>query len=115
GLSRGGARATYTNEVTTTGALPVYVKAATDAGGGTTLLGNIVLTGVVQAAPAGETFNVPAGALDGLAPHETQTITVTRVTQAGDPDPIVTKTNAVFNARANFTGDVITHEPAVNT
>jgi uncharacterized repeat protein (TIGR01451 family) len=114
-VSKVGDVATYTIQMTNSGALPIYLKDVTDAVGGTTLLGNIVLNGVVQAPPAGETFNVPAGALDGLASGETQTITVTRITQAGDPDPIVTKTNAVFNSKPDFTGDPITHDPATNT
>src|SRR5262249_16814185 len=32
-----------------------------------------------------------------------------------DPDPIVTETNVVFNSASNFTGDSVTHDPAVNT
>jgi uncharacterized repeat protein (TIGR01451 family) len=120
GTSKPTDTATYTITMTNNGAATLYLKDVTDvtgAGAGNTTLGNIVLNGVVQTAPAGETYNVPAGALDGLAPGETQTITVTRLTTAADlaHDPIVTKTNVVFNTKADFTGDAVTHDPAVNT
>src|SRR5262249_4162371 len=86
-VSKAGAPATCTMEMPTKGARPIPLRDAPAAGGGPPPRANIALTGVGQAAPAGETFNVPAGALDGLASGETQTITVTRLTQAGDPDP----------------------------
>src|SRR5262252_1919218 len=120
GVSKPTDTATYTISMTNNGAQTLFLQNVTDVTGasaGNTLLGSIVLNGVVQAAPAGETFSVPAGALDGLAPGETQTITVTRLTTAADliHDPIITKTNVVFNSKADFTGDTITHDPAVNT
>jgi uncharacterized repeat protein (TIGR01451 family) len=120
GTSKPTDTATYTITMTNNGVGTLYlkdVKDVTGAGAGNTLLGSIVLNGVVQAAPAGETFSVPAGALDGLAPGETQVITVTRLTTAADlvHDPIITKTNVVFNTKADFTGDAVTHDPAVNT
>jgi uncharacterized repeat protein (TIGR01451 family) len=123
-VSKVGDAATYTITLTNTGAGTLWLQNVTDvtgAGAGNTTLGNIVLNGVVQTAPLGETFTVPAGALDGLAPNETQTITVTRITKAGDPDPIVTNTHTVLRetrtgTSPNFTfgGATITHD-ATNT
>ncbi|HKB00780.1 MAG TPA: hypothetical protein VKD90_01110 [Gemmataceae bacterium] len=111
GVSKVGDSTVYPLTVTNMGAFPVYIQNVTD-----TLLGDIVVNGVVQA-PLGAVTAIDASGIsaDGsLAPGASVTIFVTRTVQASDPDPTVSTTTFVFNDDADFSGDQIT-DTATNT
>jgi hypothetical protein len=104
-LSAVGQSVTYPLTVTNTGAVPLYVQNVSD-----TLLGNIVVNGVVQA-PAGAVTNIDASGLsaDGsLAPGATVTIFVTRTVQPTDLNPTLNTVTFVFNDRSDLTGNQVT-------
>jgi hypothetical protein len=100
-----GQSVTYPLTVTNTGAVTLYLQNVSD-----TLLGNIVVNGVVQA-PVGPVTSIDASGLspDGsLAPHATVTIFVTRTVQATDPNPTLNTVTFVFNDRPDLTGTEVT-------
>ncbi len=109
GLSKVGDDVTYPLTVQNTGAFPLHLQSITDS-----LLGNIVVNGVVQqpGAPGVNPFVtaiVPVGlSPDGsLAPGAILTILVTRTVQPGDPDPTFNTVSFVYNDEADFSGDEV--------
>src|SRR5262249_46787939 len=87
--------------VTNTGPINVFVKNVTES-----LLGNIVINGVVQA-PVAPVTSINASALPAhnpLVPGDSVTILVTRTVQAGDPDPTTSTVTFVYNSKADFSG-----------
>lgn len=105
GLDRVGDSVTYPLTVQNTGANALFIQNVTD-----TLLGDIVLDGVVQA-PVGPVTSIDASALspDGsLAPGQSVTIFVTRTVQSGDPDPTFNTTTFVYNDAADFSSNEFT-------
>jgi uncharacterized repeat protein (TIGR01451 family) len=105
GLSKIGDTTVYPLTVKNTGAGPLYLQNITD-----TLLGNIVLNGVVQA-PVGPVTSIDASQLAGnnpLAPGASFTILVSRVVQASDPDPTTNTTSFAFNDEPDFSSAAVT-------
>jgi hypothetical protein len=104
-LSAVGQRVTYPLTVTNTGAVPLHLRNVSD-----TLLGNIVVNGVVQA-PVGRVTSIDASGLssDGsLAPNAAITIFVTRSVQATDPNPTLSTVTFVFSDRSDLGGTQVT-------
>jgi hypothetical protein len=104
-LSAVGQRVTYPLTVTNTGAVPLYLRNVSD-----TLLGNIVVNGVVQA-PVGPVTSIDASGLGSggsLAPNATITIFVTRTVQATDPNPTLNTVTFVFSDRSDLGGTQVT-------
>jgi hypothetical protein len=100
-LSAIGQSVTYPLTVTNTGAVTLYLQNVSD-----TLLGNIVVNGVVQA-PVAPVTSIDASELssDGsLAPGATVTIFVTRTVQATDPNATLNTVTFVFNDRSDLSG-----------
>jgi Domain of unknown function DUF11 len=111
GVSKVGDSVTYALTVTNTGAGPVFVQNVSD-----TVLGNIVVNGVVQS-PVGPVTNIDASALaanNPLAPGASVTIFVTRTVQASDSDPTISTVTWDYNDEADFSGPPIS-DSAVNT
>jgi uncharacterized repeat protein (TIGR01451 family) len=99
GLSKVGDSVTYPLTVTNTGATKLYLQNVND-----TLLGNIVVNGVVQQpGAAGVNPFVTAITTSGLsadgslAPGASVTFFVTRTVQAADPDPTPDTVTFVYN------------------
>jgi uncharacterized repeat protein (TIGR01451 family) len=82
-LSKVGDPVTYAITVTNTGNLTLYRQSVTD-----TLLGNI-------------TSYFPTSLVSG----QSAVVTITRIVQPGDPDPLPNTTTVVYNTLANLTGD----------
>jgi hypothetical protein len=104
-LSAVGQSVTYPLTVTNTGAVTLYLQNVSD-----TLLGNIVVNGVVQA-PVAPVTNIDASGLssDGsLAPNATVTIFVSRTVQATDPNPTLDTVTFVFKDRPDLSGAAVT-------
>lgn len=111
GLSKIGDGTKYALTVTNTGARSLYVQNISD-----TLLGNIVVNGVVQGA-SGPITSIDASALataNPLAPGQSVTIYVTRTVQASDADPTVSTVTFVYYDEADFSGSPIS-TTATNT
>lgn len=105
GLATVGQNVTYPLTVQNTGGVTVFIQNVTD-----TLLGDIVLDGVVQA-PVSPVTSIDASALnpDGsLAPGESVTIFVDRTVQASDPDPTLNTVTFVYNLAADFSSTEVT-------
>src|SRR5262249_4438125 len=111
GLSAVGQSVTYSLTVTNTGPLTLHLQNLSD-----TVLGNIVVDGVVQPAVSPVTIIDASGLRsDGsLAPGATLTIFVTRTVQATDADPTVSTVTWVFNEQSDFLGPQVTAS-ATNT
>src|SRR5262249_43524441 len=97
---------TYTLAVTNTGVHALFPQNVTD-----TLLGNLMVNGVVQA-PSGAVTSISVNSAvlnpDGsLAPNATLIFTVHRTVQATDPNPTTSLTTFVFNEAADFSGEQI--------
>jgi hypothetical protein len=95
----------YPLTVTNTGSGTLYLQDVTD-----TLLGNIVVNGVVQP-PVAPVTAIDASALNAdrsLAPGTSVTICVTRTVQPIDRDPTVNTVTFVFNDRADLSGARVT-------
>jgi uncharacterized repeat protein (TIGR01451 family) len=106
GLSKVGDDFTYLLQVQNTGAMKLFPQNVTD-----TLMGNLILNGVVQspANPGVKSITVTGLSGDGsLAPGAILSITVVRTVQAGDPDPTLSTTSWSFNDNAAFTDTPIT-------
>jgi hypothetical protein len=104
-LSAVGHSVTYPLTVTNIGAVTFYLQNVSD-----TLLGNIVVNGVVQA-PVAPVTSIDASGLssDGsLAPGAAVTIFVTRTVQATDPNPTLNTVTFVFNDRSDLGGTQVT-------
>jgi hypothetical protein len=104
-LSAVGHSVTYPLTVTNTGAVTLYLQNVSD-----TLLGNIVVNGVVHT-PVAPVTSIDASGLssDGsLAPGGAVTIFVTRTVQATDPNPTLNTVTFVFNDRADLGGTQVT-------
>jgi hypothetical protein len=100
-LSAVGQSVTYPLKVTNSGGVRLYLQGVSD-----TLLGDIVVNGVVKA-PVAPVTSIDASGLssDGsLAPGASLTILVTRTVQPTDPDPTLNTVTFVFNDRADFSG-----------
>src|SRR5262249_58009007 len=99
GLSAVGQSVTYPLTVTNTGAVTLYLQNVSD-----TLLGNIVVDGVVQAPVAPVTRIDASGLSSGgsLAPGATVTLFVTRTPQATDPNPTLNTVTFVFSDRSDL-------------
>ncbi|MCI0582593.1 MAG: hypothetical protein L0227_06805, partial [Chloroflexi bacterium] len=96
--SKVGDAANYTVTITNTGVTTLFKDDITD-----DVLGAITLDGVNQANP-----NVVANTCGvSLAAAASCTITLSRVTQAGDPDPLVNTVTAVYNSSGAFTGTAV--------
>src|SRR5262245_53836460 len=111
GLSKVGDAITYELTVKNTGAMEMFLEDVSDS-----LLGNLVVDGVVQA-PSGPITNINVGGFDldsPLEPGDSLTVFVTRTVQPTDDDPTVSTTTFVFNDEADFSGEQIT-DSAVNS
>src|SRR6266508_593797 len=113
-LSKVGDPADYTITITNDGAINLFKDDITDS-----LFGDLVVDGVNQGNPnAWTSFNfataTPCGA--SLAPGASCTIEVTRVVQAGDPDPLPNTVTVHYNNKADFSGTDTTgsHGHSVN-
>jgi uncharacterized repeat protein (TIGR01451 family) len=107
-LSKVGDPVTYPLTVRNDGGLPLFMKDVSD-----TLLGNIVVNGVVQA-PVSPVTSINAtdclsAAKNPLQPGVSCTIFVTRTVQATDPDPTLNTTTFVYNSQSGpgFGGDAV--------
>ena len=89
-ISKVGDDVDYTITITNSGAITLYKQSITD-----TLLGDL-------------TANAGCGA--SLAPGESCTINVSRTVQAGDPDPLPNTVTAVYDSKADLTGDEVPNE-----
>jgi uncharacterized repeat protein (TIGR01451 family) len=103
GLSKVGDSFTYNLSVQNTGAMPLYIQNVTD-----TLLGNIVVNGVLQqpgAAGVNQFVTSISSTFDftkALAPGASLNVAVTRTVQASDPDPTISFTTFVGNDEPDF-------------
>jgi hypothetical protein len=109
-LSKVGDAVNYTITLHNTGIGTLYKKTITDAGTGWSGLGNLTAAGSNLPLSTGHgTYTSNCGASlapdDGAAggPDEC-TITVTRTTQAGDPDPMTDTVTSVYNNKAALDG-----------
>src|SRR5262249_8983095 len=112
GLSKVGDSFTYPLTVANTGSSPLFLQNVTD-----TLLGSIVVNGVVQA-PVAPVTSIDASALAAntpLLPGHSLTIFVTRTVQPGDPDPTFDTVTFDFNDKADFSGDIVSSPPVTNS
>src|SRR5262249_27368582 len=110
GLSKVGDSVTYPLSVTNTGVHTLYLQNVTD-----TLLGNIVVNGVLQQPGAAGVnpfvTSITAGGLnpDGsLDSGAIATFFVTRTVQASDPDQTTNTTTFVYNEEADSSGEKLT-------
>jgi uncharacterized repeat protein (TIGR01451 family) len=114
GVSKVGDSVTYPLTVTNTGASTLFLQNVND-----TLLGNIVVNGVVQQpGAAGVDPFVTAITTSGLnpdgslAPLASVTFFVTRTVQAADPDPTTSTVTFNYNEEPDFSGEVETASAA---
>jgi uncharacterized repeat protein (TIGR01451 family) len=98
-LSKVGDPANYTITITNTGFVPLYKDSITD-----TLLGSIASGGVNNGANPYVVTNT-CGA--SLAPGASCTITLQRLIQAGDPDPLPNTVTAVYRGNQDLSGSAI--------
>ena len=99
-LSKVGDPVDYTVTIENTGAITLYKDDISD-----DVLGAITTNGVNQANPNVLTNTCGASLANGAS----CTITLSRVTQAGDPDPLVNTVTAVYNSAAgpSFSGTAV--------
>jgi uncharacterized repeat protein (TIGR01451 family) len=114
GLSKVGDSVTYPLTVTNTGATTLFLQNVND-----TLLGDIVVNGVVQQPgapgvdPAVTAITTSGLSADGsLAPSASVTFFVTRTVQATDTDPTTSTVTFNYNEEPDFSGEVETASAA---
>jgi len=101
-LSKVGDPADYTITITNDRAVPVFMDDITD-----TLLGDIVLDGVVQANPFVTDITCDDVGKNPLAPGDSCTITASRTVLASDPDPLPNTVTVVYKGRADLSGTAV--------
>src|SRR6266508_2434660 len=101
-LSKVGDPADYTITITNDRAVPVFMDDITD-----TLLGDIVLDGVVQANPFVTDITCDDVGKNPLTPGDSCTITASRTVLASDPDPLPNTVTVVYKGRADLSGTAV--------
>lgn len=102
-LSKVGDPVDYTITIRNTGAVKLYMDDISDS-----LLGDIVVNGVVQSNLFVTGNTCADTGKNPLAPGDSCTITLTRTVQAGDPDPLPNTVTVVYRGKSDLSGTAVT-------